>query len=151
MVHFYASRFNFLVARFVLLYSFPLSNALPMTYRRDEASGKTGMDLIIQFIAQLLDPSQTESASLFVGDLISALIKKGGDLINSILPELLNAVTVRLTDAKLPSFIQVSAAQCFRTERRLKDNDVLTTTGLYFALCHVPPVAVNHGVCTIVP
>ncbi|KAF9211537.1 hypothetical protein BGZ59_007935 [Podila verticillata] len=73
---------------------------------RDEASGKSGMDLIIQFIAQLLDPSQTESASLFVGDLISALIKKGGDLINSILPELLNAVTVRLTDAKLPSFIQ---------------------------------------------
>ncbi|KAG0092221.1 hypothetical protein BGZ93_003846 [Podila epicladia] len=73
---------------------------------RDEASSKTGMDLIIQFIAQLLDPSQTESASLFVGDLISALIKKGGDLINSILPELLNAVTVRLADAKLPSFIQ---------------------------------------------
>lgn len=88
-----------------------------MTYRRDEASGKTGMDLIIQFIAQLLDPSQTESASLFVGDLISALIKKGGDLINSILPELLNAVTVRLTDAKLPSFIQVGCAMHQNSER----------------------------------
>lgn len=87
--------------------------------RRDEASSKTGMDLIIQFIAQLLDPSQTESASLFVGDLISVLIKKGGDLINSILPELLNAVTVRLTDAKLPSFIQVGAQCLFQKDEEL--------------------------------
>ncbi|ORZ27537.1 armadillo-type protein [Lobosporangium transversale] len=73
---------------------------------RDEVSGKTGLDLIIQFIAKLLDPSQTESAALFVGDLISKLIKKGGDLVSPILPELLNAVTLRLADAKLPTFIQ---------------------------------------------
>ncbi|KAG0311531.1 hypothetical protein BGZ99_010110, partial [Dissophora globulifera] len=73
---------------------------------RDAASGKTGLELIIQFIAKLLDPSQTESAALFVGELISKLIKKGGDLVSPILPELLNAVTLRLTEAKLPTFIQ---------------------------------------------
>ncbi|KAG0235968.1 hypothetical protein BGW42_004423 [Actinomortierella wolfii] len=72
---------------------------------RDVSSGKTGLDLIIQFIAKLLDPSQTESAALFVGDLIAKLIKKGGDLIAPVIPEILNAVTLRLVDAKLPSFI----------------------------------------------
>jgi hypothetical protein len=65
------------------------------------------MELTIQFIAKLLDPSQTESAALFVGDLISKLIKKGGDLVSPILPQLLDAVTRRLAEAKLPTFVQV--------------------------------------------
>ncbi|KAG0261216.1 hypothetical protein BG011_001257 [Mortierella polycephala] len=73
---------------------------------RDAASGKTGLELIIQFIAKLLDPSQSESAALFVGDLVSKLIKKGGDLVTPIIPDLLNAVTQRLAQAKLPTFIQ---------------------------------------------
>ncbi|KAF8937564.1 armadillo-type protein [Dissophora ornata] len=77
-----------------------------VTEWRDAESGKTGLDLLIQFIAKLLDPSRTESAALFVGDLISKLIKKGGDRISPILPDLLKAVTLRLADAKLPSFIQ---------------------------------------------
>jgi hypothetical protein len=76
--------------------------------RRDAASGKSGTDLLIQFIAKLLDPSQSESAALFVGDLVAKLIKKGEDLVTPILPDLLKAVTIRLADAKLPSFIQVS-------------------------------------------
>ncbi|KAG0347825.1 hypothetical protein BG004_006848 [Podila humilis] len=73
---------------------------------QDSASGKTGLELIIQFIAKLLDPSQTESAALFVGDMISKLIMKGGDLVTPILPDLLNAVAQRLADAQLASFIQ---------------------------------------------
>ncbi|KAG0343942.1 hypothetical protein BG004_004876 [Podila humilis] len=72
----------------------------------DDARGLTAMDLIIRFIAQLLHPSQTETASLFVGDLISALVKKGDNLFKAMLPELLRTVTARLIDAKLPSFIQ---------------------------------------------
>jgi len=80
-------------------------------FRREPTSGKTGLELLLQFIAKLLDPSQSESAALFVGDLISKLIKKGGDLISPILPELLNAVTIRLVDAKLPSFIQVKSSE----------------------------------------
>lgn len=76
--------------------------------RQDVASGKTGLEFIIQFIAKLLDPSQTESAALYVGDMISKLIMKGGDLVTPILPDLLNAVAQRLADAQLASFIQVS-------------------------------------------
>ncbi|KAF9426444.1 hypothetical protein BGZ94_006510 [Podila epigama] len=73
---------------------------------QDTASGKTGLDILIQFIAKLLDPSQTESAALYVGDMISKLVTKGGDLVTAILPDLLNAVTLRLADAQLASFIQ---------------------------------------------
>ncbi|KAG0356145.1 hypothetical protein BG005_004912 [Podila minutissima] len=73
---------------------------------QDAASGKTGLELIIQFIAKLLDPSQTESAALYVGDMISKLVMKGGDLVTPILPDLLNAVAQRLADAQLASFIQ---------------------------------------------
>ncbi|KAF9931149.1 hypothetical protein FBU30_010685 [Linnemannia zychae] len=73
---------------------------------RDITSGKTGLDLLIQLIAKLLDPSQTESAALFVGDLVAKLIVKGDALVAPILPDLLKAVTIRLADAKLPSFIQ---------------------------------------------
>jgi len=87
--------------------SFTTRSATRSTHRRDPSGGKNGMELIIQFIAKLLDPSQTESAALFVGDLISKLIKKGSDLVSPILPDLLNAVALRLADAKLPSFIQV--------------------------------------------
>ncbi|KAF9583313.1 hypothetical protein BGW38_009768 [Lunasporangiospora selenospora] len=73
---------------------------------RDAASGKTGLELLLMFIAKLLNPSQTESAALHVGGLISKLIRRGGDLDSSIIPGLLNAITARLVDAKLPSFIQ---------------------------------------------
>lgn len=89
------------------LYSDLTHAALSDPSRRDSASGKTGLDLLIQFIAKLLDPSQTESAALFVGDLVSKLITKGDNLVTPILPDLLRAVTIRLADAKLPSFIQV--------------------------------------------
>ncbi|KAG0198042.1 Importin 9 [Mortierella sp. GBA30] len=78
----------------------------PLPTGNDASSGKSGLELLIQFIAKLLDPSQTESAALFVGDLISKLIKKGGVLVSSVLPDILNAVTIRLAQAKLPSFIQ---------------------------------------------
>src|SRR4051794_38175995 len=67
------------IALTYIIYNYPI--------RRDASSGKTGLELIIQFIAKLLDPSQTESAALFVGDLISKLIKKGGDLVSPILPD----------------------------------------------------------------
>jgi hypothetical protein len=66
-----------------------------------------------------LDPSQTESAALFVGDLISKLIKKGGDIVSPILPQLLDAVTRRLAEAKLPTFIQVTFSPCTLSTRLL--------------------------------
>ncbi|RKO89834.1 armadillo-type protein, partial [Blyttiomyces helicus] len=67
---------------------------------------KTGLDYVIQFIAKLLHPSQDESASIFVGDLITQLIKHGGDNLVAVLPDLLTAVTRKLEMAKTSLFIQ---------------------------------------------
>ncbi|ORX95566.1 ARM repeat-containing protein [Basidiobolus meristosporus CBS 931.73] len=67
---------------------------------------KTGLDYVVQFIAKLLHPSQSESAALFVGDLIAKLIQKGGDRLSPIIPDLLKAVTLRLAEAQTSTFVQ---------------------------------------------
>ncbi|KAJ3299143.1 hypothetical protein HK104_009937 [Borealophlyctis nickersoniae] len=64
------------------------------------------MDYVIQFVAKLLHPSQSESASVFVGGLITQLIKSGSNELLPVLPDLLRAVTERLESAKLSLFIQ---------------------------------------------
>ncbi|KAI9144991.1 armadillo-type protein [Paraphysoderma sedebokerense] len=73
---------------------------------KDSASGKGSIELIIEFLARMLDPGQSESASLFVGQLIVQLILKGGDRLMPVLPALLTAVVTRLETAKTGSFVQ---------------------------------------------
>lgn len=75
-----------------------------MAWKNNE--GQTGIDLILRFVSTLLDPSQSESSALFVGNLIIKLIQKGGDSLVPILPEILRAITIRLESATSPSFIQ---------------------------------------------
>ncbi|KAI8909039.1 armadillo-type protein [Gorgonomyces haynaldii] len=65
-----------------------------------------GLDLIIRCIAKLLQPEQSESSSIFVGDLVTKLIQKAGADLTPVLSELLLAVLKRLESAKMPSFIQ---------------------------------------------
>ncbi|KAI7871897.1 armadillo-type protein [Spinellus fusiger] len=71
-----------------------------------DPAGKSGLDYIIHFVAKLLDPSNTESEALFVGDLIVTLFQKAGSNIASVLPDLLNAVLVRLETTTYQPFIQ---------------------------------------------
>ncbi|KAI8921286.1 armadillo-type protein [Powellomyces hirtus] len=78
---------------------------LPGLMRWSDGS-KSGMDYIIALVSKLLRPGQSESASIFVGNLITKLIQKGGDSLLPILPDLLTAVVRRLEDAKTSSFIQ---------------------------------------------
>ncbi|CAG8449022.1 6245_t:CDS:10 [Ambispora gerdemannii] len=72
----------------------------------NDGTGKTGLDYIIELIAKLLQPSESESAALFLGELIIKLIQKAGDLILVVLPDLLKAVATRLETAQTPTFIQ---------------------------------------------
>ncbi|KAM3584016.1 hypothetical protein VKS41_003985 [Umbelopsis sp. WA50703] len=72
---------------------------------RDQ-SGKTGLQYVVEFVANLLQPDHSESEAMFVGDLIVKLIQKAGNDIGPVLPDLLNVIIVRLTTAKIPSFIQ---------------------------------------------
>ncbi|KAJ3339970.1 Importin 9 [Gonapodya sp. JEL0774] len=50
-----------------------------------------------------------ESASAFVGDLITKLIVKAGDLLSPVLEDLLRAVALKLGSAQTPTFIQNQA------------------------------------------
>ncbi|KAF9910763.1 hypothetical protein BX616_010777 [Lobosporangium transversale] len=72
----------------------------------DSDSESTGLNLLMKFIARLLNPSQDEPGAILVGELISKLIKNGGNMISPILPEMLNAVAFRLASARVPLFIQ---------------------------------------------
>ncbi|KAI8076801.1 armadillo-type protein [Halteromyces radiatus] len=72
---------------------------------RDQ-SGKSGLDYVIHFVAKLLEPTGTESEALFVGDLIVTMIQKTGSSIAPVLPDLLNAVLVRLESTSYQPFIQ---------------------------------------------
>ncbi|KAI8066912.1 armadillo-type protein [Gongronella butleri] len=72
---------------------------------RDQ-SGKSGLDYAIHFVAKLLAPSASDSDALFVGDLIVTMIQKVGNAIAPVLPELLNAVLVRLESTTSQPFIQ---------------------------------------------
>jgi hypothetical protein len=45
---------------------------------RDQ-SGKTGLQYVVEFVANLLTPDRSESEALFVGDLIVKLIQKASD------------------------------------------------------------------------
>jgi len=72
---------------------------------RDQ-SGKSGLQYVVEFVANLLTPDHSESEALFVGDLIVKLIQKAGNDIGPVLPDLLNVIISRLTVSKTPSFIQ---------------------------------------------
>ncbi|KAI8368240.1 armadillo-type protein [Radiomyces spectabilis] len=71
-----------------------------------DPSGKSGLDYVIHFVAKLLEPTNSESEALFVGDLIVTLIQKAGNNIASVLPDLLNAVLARLQTTSYQPFIQ---------------------------------------------
>ncbi|KAI9504192.1 armadillo-type protein, partial [Coemansia spiralis] len=68
-------------------------------------NGVTGLEHIIRFVAVLLSPDASESAALFVGDLVAKIVQKctsfiGGD----ILADLIQVVTARLATARTSSF-----------------------------------------------
>ncbi|KAH9253048.1 hypothetical protein BASA81_009053 [Batrachochytrium salamandrivorans] len=66
----------------------------------------SGLEYIICFVGKLLDPQQTESAAMFVGDLVTKLIQKGQAALAPVLPNLLLSVIRRLESAKRPTFVQ---------------------------------------------
>ncbi|KAJ2827011.1 hypothetical protein IWW50_002095, partial [Coemansia erecta] len=71
---------------------------------RDE-HGKSGLEHIVQFIAVMLFPDASESAALFIGDLVAKIVQKCGAYIaGNDLAELVRIVTARLATAHTSSF-----------------------------------------------
>lgn len=87
--------------------------ALTLLVRKDtpqivawqDGAGKTGLDHILELIAWQLQSSD-ESGSLFIGDLIIHLMRRAGDAIVRILPELLEAMVRRMATVKTATFVQ---------------------------------------------
>ncbi|GAC99603.1 hypothetical protein PHSY_007206 [Pseudozyma hubeiensis SY62] len=70
-------------------------------------SQTSSVDLMLQIIAKLLVPTNdSESGGLAVGDLVVSLLRKAGDRISHILPELLGAMVQRLATAQTATFTQ---------------------------------------------
>ncbi|KAF7307222.1 ARM repeat-containing protein [Mycena indigotica] len=68
-------------------------------------SGRTGLDGVLALIARSLD-SQDESGGLVIGDLIIHLLRRAGDSVLPVLPQLLQAMISRMRTAKTATFLQ---------------------------------------------
>ncbi len=71
-----------------------------------DESGRSGLDYVLTLVAKLLQ-GEDESAGLTIGDLIIHLLRRAGDAVLPVLPELLQAMVNRMTTAKTASFVQV--------------------------------------------
>ncbi|KAL7425284.1 hypothetical protein Q5752_000972 [Cryptotrichosporon argae] len=71
----------------------------------DPAFG-SGLDGILAVVSRVLDPASnfSESAGVFVGDLVMHLFRKAGPVISAVLPNMLGALARRLALAELPFF-----------------------------------------------
>ncbi|KAI8980578.1 ARM repeat-containing protein [Trametes punicea] len=71
----------------------------------DPATGQSGLDLILEVIAKQLR-SEDESGGLVIGDLIIHLLRRAGEAVLPVLPQLLQAMVVRMQTAKTATFLQ---------------------------------------------
>jgi importin-9 len=110
--------------------------------------GGTGLEHILQWLAHLLQEQESESHALFVGPLITQLIRGAGDAMVPVLPQLLGAVSQRLARASNPAFVQ-SLVLVFAQLLRERQDTVLD----FLALCTVvagegvPPLSGLTALC----
>jgi hypothetical protein len=71
-----------------------------------DASGQSGLDNVLKLVAKLLQ-NEDESGGLVIGDLIIHLLRRAGESVLPVLPELLRAMVGRMTSAKTATFLQV--------------------------------------------
>ncbi|KDQ62857.1 hypothetical protein JAAARDRAFT_146629 [Jaapia argillacea MUCL 33604] len=70
-----------------------------------DSEGRSGLDHVLAVVARLLE-NQDESGGLVIGDLIIHLLRRTGDAILSVLPEMLRAMVGRMNTAQTATFIQ---------------------------------------------
>ncbi|WVO14952.1 hypothetical protein L204_102593 [Cryptococcus depauperatus] len=93
-----------------------------------DAHENNGIAIIFDLLGRFLAPTFSESGGIFVGELIMHLLRKAGNTMGSILPDLLRAVVGRLATAQTTSFIQtliLPFAYLFSTEHTLPTIDLL--------------------------
>ncbi|PBL00281.1 ARM repeat-containing protein [Armillaria gallica] len=68
-------------------------------------NGRSGLDYVLTLVAKVLQ-GEDESAGLTIGDLIIHLLRRAGDAVLPVLPDLLQAMVNRMVTAKTASFVQ---------------------------------------------
>ncbi|KAI0354778.1 ARM repeat-containing protein [Trametes cingulata] len=71
----------------------------------DPATGRSGLDGVLEVIAKQLQ-SEDESGGLVIGDLIIHLLRRAGEAVLPVLPQLLQAMVTRMRTAKTATFLQ---------------------------------------------
>ncbi|EJF67437.1 ARM repeat-containing protein [Dichomitus squalens LYAD-421 SS1] len=71
----------------------------------DPTTGQSGLDGVLQVIAKQLQ-SEDESGGLVIGDLIIHLLRRAGEAVLPVLPQLLEAMVRRMRTAKTATFLQ---------------------------------------------
>ncbi|XP_015606737.1 importin-9 isoform X2 [Cephus cinctus] len=79
--------------------------ARQVTVHRD-AEGRTGLQYILQIVAQLLNPQSSEFTATFVGRLVTTLIRKAGSSLGENLDLLLKAVLSKMQRAETLTVMQ---------------------------------------------
>ncbi|KAG7100000.1 hypothetical protein E1B28_001788 [Marasmius oreades] len=68
-------------------------------------SSQSGLDYVLRLVAKILK-GEDESAGLTIGELIIHLLRRAGESVLPVLPELLHAMVSRMQTAKTATFIQ---------------------------------------------
>lgn len=75
-----------------------------------DSIGQTGLTRVLILIARLLNPAESESGGLVIGDLIIHILRNTGDAVLPVLPDLMRALANRMASAKTVGLLQVSAS-----------------------------------------
>ncbi|KAJ4470827.1 ARM repeat-containing protein [Lentinula aciculospora] len=70
-----------------------------------DASGQSGLEHVLRLVARILQ-AEDESAGLTIGELIIHLLRRAGESVLPVLPELLHAMVTRMLNAKTATFVQ---------------------------------------------
>ena len=72
----------------------------------NDGNGRSGLDWVLSLVGRILE-SEDESGGLQIGDLIIHLLRRAGESVLPVLPQLLQAMVTRMTTAKTATFLQV--------------------------------------------
>ncbi|KZT52890.1 ARM repeat-containing protein [Calocera cornea HHB12733] len=78
----------------------------PQILRYHNPQGQTGLQIMIQVLAHVLRPQESEAGGLWIGDLVVHLLRRAGDEMAAVLPDLLISLVTRLPTVKTAPFIQ---------------------------------------------
>ena len=78
-----------------------------------DSSGRSGLGNVLMIVVKSLQ-NQDESGGLVIGDLIIQMLRRAGEAILPVLPELLQVMLGRMTTAATATFTQV----CVHTPHR---------------------------------